>query len=309
MKILIAGGTGFVGQHLIPALVQQQHDITVLGRDLAKINKTFSNTVQGVEWQQLDVHSLSTFDAIINLSGYSIGDKRWSPSVKQLIKTSRVETTRKLALLCAELGNTAPRLLNASAIGIYGLTTQRVGHTGPAPLLDETSAIPFGQPTDFLSEVGQEWESALMPAIEAGCAVTIMRFGVVLGKAGGVLARLLPTVKLGLASVLGSGNQGFSWIAMPDLVAAVEFLLAQRKLQGPFNVTSPHPLSQRDFIKALAVAYHRPCFLTAPAPILKLIMGQMADELLLQGQWIYPQRLLTAGFMFRHDPIEKAVGP
>ena len=261
----------------------------------------FGATVPVIEWSALNLDGVAVFDAIINLAGYSIADQRWKPSVKQRIKTSRVHTTQQLAALCARLGPAAPYLLNASATGIYG--TQAAS---AAPhRIDENQALTF-PPNDFASEITQAWEAALSPAIDAGCTVSTMRFGVIVTQTGGVLAKLLPSVKWGLASVIGSGHQGISWMHMRDAIAAIAHLLAHPTL-GPFNFTSPHPLTQRDFIRAVAKAYHRPCFLRTPAIVLKLLLGQLADEFLIRGQWVYPQRLLDSGFHFQYPHLHEAL--
>lgn len=303
MNILIAGGTGFVGTALIQRLLKEHHQVTVLGRSLAKIKSRFPE-LTAITWDKLQTTDLKYFDLIINLAGENIGEKRWTSALKQKIIHSRVDSTEQLARCCAKLGSRAPRLLNASAIGIYGLHEHYPEQRQP---VDETDSIDLEHPRDFLSEVGIAWEQALQPALDAGVPTTILRFGVVLDKKAGVLKKLLPSVKMGLAAVIGQGLQGFSWIHLEDLIAAILFIIAHPELAGPINCTSPHPVSQGEFIHQLAQVYKRPCFLKLPAFIFKTLLGEMAEELMIKGQKVYPSRLLAADFQFRYATLASAL--
>lgn len=297
MNILICGASGFVGQALVKTL-KDQHALTLLGRNINKLKKTFGDHQPCMTWDNLTQETLKIFDAVINLAGENIGDKRWSSARKKAILQSRVSTTQKLATLCARLGEHSPRLLNTSAIGVYGLSENTV--------FDEHSTLPK-PPCDFLSEVGQAWEAALLPAIEANVNVTIMRFAVVLSPEGGAMKKLLPSFKLGFGAVLGSGQQAFSWIALEDLTRAISFLLDHPQQHGVFNLVADEVVIQKQFAEKLACTLHRPCFMRMPAGAVKALFGQMGDELLLQGQHVKNTRLASAGFRFKYPTLNDAL--
>ena len=294
MNILIAGGTGFLGSALVIAL-KQKHEVTVVGRHLA------SGEGQ-LNWQ--DLHTLENYDMVINLAGENIGEEKWTLERKENILTSRIETTHKLASLCAIAQNPKPRLLNASAIGIYGLQEAEPSQLPPA--YDENSAIDFTSHTDFLSEVARAWEQATLPAVTAGCDVTWLRFGVILDSHGGALRKMLPAFKSGLGSVIGSGQQPFTWVSRHDVIRAIEFIIEQH-ITGPVCIVAPNAITQRQFAQALAKALHRPCYLTLPGWLIRMLFGQMGDELLLRGQHVKPSRLQELGFSFDFPIIEKAL--
>ena len=299
MKILIAGATGMIGQALVTAW-QGQHDITVLGRDRVKLKKSFPN-LKKMTWAQLD--SATTFNVVINLAGANIGQGRWTAKRKQMILQSRVQTTKRLAKWCASETN-PPRLLNASAIGVYGLlktTTEQERH-----VFDEQSSVP-NPPQDFLAKVAVTWEQALLEAEQAGVPVTKMRFGVVLTKHGGALAKMLPTFKLGLGGPIGTGEQPFSWVALSDVVRALTFLLEHPALTGPINIVAPAVVSQQQFAKTLGKILHRPTIMRLPAWLVKALFGQMGEELLLNGITVQAKRLTAAGFHFSHNTLEQAL--
>ena len=304
MKIVVCGATGFVGRNLIPALLNEQHQILVVGRDTSKTQQIFEKSVSYSNWEQLDQISPDEFDVIINLSGENIADKRWTSSQKEKIKSSRVNTTQKIISWCLKSSNKKQHIYNASAIGIYGLQTNQT--TLPARLT-ESSQIPFGNPSDFLSDVGQAWENAAQPAIEAGLPVTFMRFGVILKRNEGMLKKLEMPFSLGLGCILGQGNQAFTWIDIDDLIRAIIFLLNHPDIRGPINLCSPDCVSQKDFAKTLARVLHRPLFLKLPAPIIKILFGQMGVELLLGGQNVYPERLQQLGFQFLYPDLYSAL--
>lgn len=304
MKILVAGGTGFIGRYLISQLLVQQQNVTVLSRYTKKVFDQYTTAkIDAIDWNNLDKLDPNQFDVVINLCGHNIGESRWTKVVKQEIKKSRIETTHSLAQWCAKASK-SPHLYNASAIGIYGLQT--VSEILPERLTEATE-IHFNQATDFLSEVGHKWEQALAPALEKNIKVTVMRFAPVLKKNEGVLKKLMPIFNLGLGGPLGSGNQAFSWIYIDDLVKAILFLLNHSEVVGPVNMCAPQCVKQREFARSLGKVMHRPAFLTTPAWILKLFYGQMAEELLLSGQNTYPERLLKLGFSFSYPNLEAAL--
>lgn len=303
MKIIIAGGTGFVGRYLIAALLSDQHEISVLSRDVEKVRRLFGLQITAVHWDQINQLDASQFDAVINLAGQNIGERRWSDAVKQAIKASRVDTTKLLARWLAKASN-PPHLYNASAIGIYGL--QPI-HSSLSLRFTEATEVKSNHATDFLSEVGREWEQATSPASDAGVAVTIMRFAPVLKKGEGVLKKLTPVFNLGLGGPIGSGKQAFSWVHIDDLVNAIQFLLKHPQIVGPINISAPECVMQKTFAKSLAKTMHRPALLPTPAWVLKLVFGQMAEELLLSGQNMYPARLLENGYDFLYPNLDAAL--
>ncbi len=299
MNILIAGASGMIGQALVEAL-QTEHALSVLGRDKNKLQALFSN-LQAFTWDKLTAKDLKNFAVVINLAGENVGEKRWSLAQKKRILQSRVQTTEQLTGLCIELGADAPRLISASAIGIYGL--QKTIKQQKETIYTEQSALP-DRPEDFLSQVGQAWEAPLHKAKQAGVSVTVLRFSVVLSKRGGALAKLLPSFKCGLGARLGSGEQPFSWVALSDVVAAIKFLLQQPEAAGVFNVVAPQVVSQHEFAKVLAKVLQRPYFLVMPKSVVKLLFGQMGDELLLNGQHVTGHALRDLGFVYEYGSLK-----
>ena len=303
MKILVAGATGSVGRSLVPQLLKSNHEVTVLGRDMVKIFKIFGNSVAAVTWSQLKTIDAENFQAIINLTGETISQLRWTEKIKQRIIDSRVHAIKEL-FAWSENATNKPHLYNASAIGTYGLQTTQ---DALPPRLTESTVIPFGNPTDFLSFVGQTWETAAQQGNAQNQAVTIMRFGVVLEKDEGILKKLAPAFALGMGSIMGSGQQAFTWIQIDDLVAAIIFLLNHPDITGPVNLCAPECVSQKEFAKTLASVMRKPIFITMPDFLIKILFGQMGAELLLSGQNIYPERLNQSGFNFTYKDISSAL--
>ena len=303
MKILIAGGTGFIGKHLISALLKEENELFVLGRNKEKINRLFNNKVNSLNWSELNNYGPDNFDAVINLTGHNIGASRWTKTAKQLIKNSRLQTTQQLAVWCSQTEN-PPHLYNASAIGIYGL--QPTSAEVPKSLTENTP-IQWNQPTDFLSEIGQQWEQAAKSALDANVPVTFMRFAVVLKHNEGALKKIMPAFKFGLGGKLGSGQQAFCWVYIEDLINAILFLLKHPEITGAVNICAPECVTQKQFAQTLGKVLHRPALLTTPAWLLKILFGQMAEELLLSGQCVYPEKLLASGFEFTYPTLEAAL--
>ncbi|MDF2867174.1 MAG: Epimerase family protein [Gammaproteobacteria bacterium] len=305
MKYIIAGGTGFIGQALVRHWLQKGYKITVVGRSKNKIQTLFNNQVNGLTWEQLlqqPATSIQEARAIINLAGENIGTKIWSTQRKRILIESRVHPTKTLAKLCAKLGKNSPPLLNASGVGIYGLQDKL---TDGAVFTENTPIDDIGQ--SFLTKIGQKWEEALKPAKDAGVRTVAMRFGVVLSLHGGVLKQLLPLYKLGLGGRLGTGQQPFAWISLIDLCAAIDFIIQHTELVGAVNLVAPHAITQYQLAVALSQALNRPCLFKIPAGLLKFFLGEMADELLLHGQRVVPQKLLAAGFLFQNANLASAL--
>ena len=295
MKILITGGTGFVGSFLSPYLVHRGHHVVAIGtrpchtfdRGDRFVYVSTDTTVPG-SWQD----RVSEVDAVINLAGRNIF-RYWTDSTKRQIYESRILTTRNLVMAMRE--KQCPILLNTSAIGYFGDRGDE--------LLNESS--PAGG--DFLANVSVDWEKEALQAQAKGARVALLRFSVILGKNGGALARMLPAFKYFAGGPMGSGRQWFSWMHIQDLAAAVELILVNDDMKGAFNFCSPHPERNQAFAKALGKALGRPAFLRIPAFVLKSIMGELGD-VLLSSQRCVSQKLQHHGFEFRYPVLKNALG-
>ncbi len=301
MRILIAGATGFIGQALVHHLSAHHHTLIVLGRDINKIRKIFGSQVEGISWKELNLGHIKKVDAIINLTGANISDRRWDSKRQLEILESRVSSTGLLANFCSELAANAPVLLNASAVGIYNPVYSIDDQT---KLNDENIAINYRESPNFLAEVARSWEMATWVARDQGVRVVNLRFAVVLGKTGGILKKLLPSFKLFLGAKIGSGQQPFPWVSLVDVMRAIQFILENPAIEGPVNIVSPKLITQAEFANTLAKVLHRPRFLTVPAWIVKRVWGQMGEELLLQGVSVKPTKILAYGFVFENDNLE-----
>ncbi|KTD82194.1 TIGR01777 family oxidoreductase [Legionella waltersii] len=295
MNILIAGASGFIGTVLVNHL-SQSHKITVLGRQLEKLESIFSTDIRLLTWDSLKLDDVKQYELIINLSGSSIGAKRWSPKVKNELIESRTRTNQQLIQWCIN-HDAKPRFFCANAIGIYGAQEMSTG------IFDEKSPLPQSS-DDFLQHVGLVWEQSLKNAIDAGIPVTTLRFGVVFKQGEGMLKQLELPFRLGMGSILGGGNQTLSWIYYKDLINAIDFLIEHQEVTGPVNITSPYPVTQKEFAQQFAKALKRPLFLKTPGLVIKILFGEMGDYLLLKGQKVLPGRLNELGFKFTYPKIE-----
>ena len=300
MNILIAGGSGLIGRALITSL-KNSHQISVIGRNKSKLRQQFTTPISCYDWDELNEINAQEIDTVINLCGYNIADRRWSNAIKQQLITSRINTTHALTQWAIRQRG-MPHLICANAVGIYGIQDKQDNQS-----FDEESILHPDTPSDFLHEIGMRWQQALEPAIEYGMAVTSTRFGVVLKKNQGMLGKLQLSFYLGLGSLIGDGKQVLSWIVLDDLISALQFLITQPHLTGPFNLTSPYPVSQAEFAQTLAKTLHRPLLLRLPASVVRLLFGEMGECLLLSGQRVIPKRLLLAGFNFRYPKISEAL--
>lgn len=280
-----------LGSAIARALVQQ-------GKKTLRLVRRDVRTPEELRWNpqagELDTSRLENLSAAIHLSGANVSARRWTENYKREMTESRVGTTRLIAEALARLKNPPPVLISASAIGFYGNRGDQV--------LNEDSPAGNG----YFPSLCAAWEAAALPAKEAGIRVVYLRFGVVIGRNGGAMARLIPLFKLGLGGSLGDGRQWMSWISETDAVAAALFALQTDNLAGAVNATSPQPVTNAEFTRALSRAIHRPAFMTAPAFALRLAFGEMADEALLSSTRAYPKRLLDAGFVFAHPTIGEA---
>ena len=300
MRIVVAGGTGFIGRMLCQRLANAGHTVTVLTRNPEKARTTLYHAVRIVPWQgfrgQAEELSkaLGECDVVINLAGSPIADGRWTPQAKDLLRQSREGTTTAIVTTLAKLKTRPVLLMNASAIGYYG------SH-GDEELTEET---PSGD--GFLASLCREWEGAARAAERLGVRVVMPRIGVVLGKDGGALTKMLPIYRLGLGGPLGHGKQWMSWIHLDDLVELLMFLM-NNAAGGLVNATAPHPVTNAEFSKTLGQTLGRPAFLRTPGFVMKLVFGDMADELLLTGQRVIPHRAQSSGFHFRFPFIAGAL--
>lgn len=295
MNILITGGTGFIGKPLCASLIKQGHSLTVLSRRSAHVPKLCGATVSAVS--TLDSLTADThFDAIINLAGEGIVDKRWSKQRKQQLLDSRIQTTNQLIDYISRAKQKPFVLINGSAIGFYGDTGDEV--------LTENSIASISN--DFAHRLCVEWEQTAHKAADDGVRLCLLRTGLVVGKDGGFLQRMLTPFKLGLGGRIGHGQQWMSWIHRSDLIGMIEMLLDSSELAGIFNATAPNPVTNNEFSQTLARLLKRPALLPVPAIVLKVAMGEMSS-LLLGGQRVIPKRFLDHGFQFQYGHLESAL--
>lgn len=300
MNILLAGASGFVGRELIRAL-KPNHRVTALGRKEIRLRYNDSDHLTYCTWDELSHLNANDYDAVINLCGYNIAASRWTHRVKKQLIDSRVKTSETL-IQWAISHHAKPHFLCANAVGIYGLQDN-----GDPASFDEDTPIDLEHPRDFLSEIGIRWQQALKPAVDYDMPVTTLRFGVVLKKTGGMLRKLMPSFYFGLGSIVGDGRQMISWVHMDDIVGAIIFLLNKPELTGPVNITSPNPVSQAQFARAMAASMHRPLLFTMPAFFIRTLFGEMGDCLLLKGQRVLPKRLIASGYTFNHAQLVEAL--
>lgn len=292
MNILITGGTGFIGQLLVPRLIADGAQVTVLTRSSAKAGQCLPPSVVAVE--SLDAVSDDMhIDAVVNLAGESLAGGRWNAKRKQAFHDSRVGLTKNLVAWMAAREQRPKVLVSGSAVGWYGAQGQ--------VQLDENS-LPV---KEYQHELCRDWEQAATGAVPLGVRVCCLRIGVVLGVGGGALASMITPFKLGLGGWLGDGDQVMSWIHRHDLVQLISTAIDDDSLRGPVNATAPHPVSNKHFSKALGAALKRPVVMPVPAPALRLMVGGMA-HLLLTGQHVLPKRALAHGFEFAYPTVESA---
>ena len=289
--IAIAGSSGLIGSALAAALRAADH------RVLRIVRRTPANPEE-LHWNpdsgEFDVDALAEVDAVVNLCGVSIDQRRWSGAFKQSLRDSRIAPTEVLAKAVAEAG--VETLINASAVGYYGNTKDRV--------VDENDRAGSG----FLAQLCQDWEAATLPAQYGGARVVVARTGVVLAAAGRVLRRMRPLFSFGLGARLGSGRQYMSWISLEDEVRALLFAISHPALSGPVNVTGPAPVTNAEFTTAFGRVVNRPTPLVLPGFAVRAALGEVAEEALLVGQRAIPSALERAGFQFHHNTIGEALG-
>jgi len=289
MGILIFGGSGLVGTALTAALRAD-------GKDAVAVR---APRVGDLKWDPAadatELAAMEGADAIVHLAGASIGDGRWTPERKQILRSSRVDSTRLLVEAMARLQRKPRVFVCASAVGYYG-------SRGDEVLTESSSA---GE--DFLGKLTQDWEAQARRAEEIGIRTVLSRFGVILSAKGGALPKMLTPFKLGVGGQLGDGRQWMPWVALDDVVTAIQWAIANPDARGAINMVSPNPAQNAEFTRVLAGALHRPAIFPAPAFALRLMLGEMADGLLLSSQRAKPERLVIAGFRFRFENLEGAL--
>jgi uncharacterized protein (TIGR01777 family) len=305
MHRIIAGATGLVGKALTEHWLKQSCKITVIGRSKQKIISMFGQRVTALTWDEITPALFNDVEVVVNFAGLGLAEKRWSEVQKQKILDSRLETTGMLASILAGLGKNAPRLFNASAIGVYGLQAHAAGQLPPQ--LNDNTAIDFDAAPDFLSRIARAWEKATLPAKDAGVSVVNLRFAVILSKEGGALPQLARPFYFFMGGPIANGEQAVSWVTLTDVIRVIDFLLAHTEITGPVNIVAPECVMQKKFAATLGKVLHRPSLLPMPAPVLKLLLGEMAQELLIEGQNIFPSKLLDAGFVFEDADILAAL--
>jgi len=294
MKVLMTGGTGFIGKYLSRYLSEQGHQIAILSRHPGKNQELDSDKITVEAWSEDLSSTLSRVDGIINLAGENISSQRWTAAVKKRILESRVKTTRAIVDGIKKTENKPKVLLSASAVNYYGdHGRDRIRETVPPA-------------NDFLGLVCQQWEDEARKAEAYDIRTVITRIGLPMQTDGGVLNKMLTPFKLGVGGPLGNGRQFFPWIHMLDLCRAFDFLLTSEELSGPFNITAPTPVTMRQFAVELGKVLHRPAWLPVPKIALEIVLGELAKPIMASMR-VVPQNLLNAGFNFQFEELGPAL--
>ncbi len=293
MKILLTGGTGFLGTALVKSFLSKDYEITLVSHNLEKFHKQFAEKVNVVEHLN-DINADDYFDIIINLAGAPIFGALWTDKRKAIIRDSRINLTANLVDKMAELKIKPKLLISGSAIGFYG-------EQGSNIVTEDTSAT-----HDFSQELCADWENNANKAIKIGVRVCLIRTGLVLGPQGGFLQRMLLPFKMGLGGTLGTGNQWMSWIHIKDWIAIVNRMILDDDMQGAYNATAPNPVTNKEFTKVFASCLNRPALLPLPSIFLKLLLGEMS-LLLLSSQRVLPNKLEMLKFKFEYSDLSLAL--
>lgn len=290
-RVAISGATGLVGTELTSLLRNAGH--SVLG--ISRSNRTPDTIVWDPSRGVTNPQQLESVDAIVHLAGENIAGARWTPAVKERIRSSRVEGTRNLVKSIASAAKRPSTLVCASAIGFYG-------NRGDEILRESSQAG-----TGYLAEVCQAWEQEALAATELGMRVVCIRIGVVLSPKGGALAKMLLPFKMGLGGIVGSGKQYWSWIGLNDLVRAIAFSIEQDSIQGPVNAVAPEPLTNLAFTKTVGKVLRRPTVFPLPGFMASIVLGEMANDLLLASTRVIPEKLQQSGFRFEQPDLKSCL--
>lgn len=291
MKVAITGASGLVGQALSEAMKRSGNEPIPVSRRRSQAGSIFWDPAKG----EIESEKLEEIDAIVHLAGESIAGGRWTNSFKQKILDSRVNGTRLIAETILKLSQPPKVFISTSAVGYYG-------NRGDATLTEDSRG---GE--GFLADVCRAWEACADRVIESPVRLAKLRFGVVLSKSGGTLALMLTPFRFGLGGVIGPGTQFMSWVTIDDVVRAIQYVLTHDEARGVFNVTSPVPVTNREFTKTLGSVIHRPTVLGIPSFAARLALGEMADELLLSSTRAVPEHLEKIGFRFEHPELKEAL--
>ncbi len=293
MKILITGGTGFIGNALTKSLTTQGYEVTVLSRNADSVEKICGSGVRALD-NLSQLNPEDAYQVIINLAGAPIFDARWSDARKQVIRESRISLTKQL-VECMAIMTVKPELLiSGSAIGYYG-------DQGDAVLTEQSTTR-----NDFSQQLCADWENEAKKAEQFGVRVCLIRTGLVLDEGGGLLQRMLLPFRLGLGGRLGDGQQWMSWIHRQDWIAIARMMITHSSMQGAYNATAPNPVTNSEFTQVLAQCLKRPTLLPLPAWLLKLLLGEMS-ALVLGSQRVLPERLLAQDFKFHYPDLASAL--
>jgi uncharacterized protein len=295
MRILMTGASGLVGTALAAELQAAGDTVNRFVRAAAGAKAGAGDVPWIPESGEMNLAVAEGADAIVNLAGASIGGGRWTAKRKTLLRSSRVDLTEHLVAALVRLKSPPKIFVSASAIGYYG-------DRGEESLTEASSS---GE--GFLSQISRDWEAAAMKAEQYGMRTIIARFGIILSRKGGALPAMLTPFKLGAGGRIGSGKQWMSWVALDDAVSAIRLAIANPAIRGPMNVVAPNPARNAGFTQALARVLHRPAIFPAPAFALRLILGEMADALLLSSQRVLPEKLTQQRFQFQYADLEPAL--
>lgn len=295
MKILVTGATGFIGRPLCGELIRGGHEVLAISRDPAKASSILPAAVKCNGWDEKELsEEIESAGAVVNLAGESVAAKRWTDAYKARLRSSRIDSTKRIVDAIKSVGKSNISLTNASAVGYYG-------DQGNREVSEETAP---GE--GFLSNLCVEWEAEARRAEEVGVRVALARTGIVLAEDGGALQKMLPPFKLGLGGPIGNGSQWFPWIHHADVIRMFCWLIDNPKARGPFNVTSPEPVTMRGFAKALGAALHRPSAIPVPGFVLRSVLGELAESLL-TGQKALPRAAEKLGFTWTYPTLEGAL--
>lgn len=295
MNIVIAGGTGLIGSHLVELLLKDDHHIYILTRNANNKKKTAKITyVNWLNEGDKPEEKLQNIDVVVNLAGQSINN-RWTKAEKKRILSSRISATKNCLTLIESLSKKPNVFLNASAVGFYG-TSQ----TNTFTEADKKAG------TDFLASVVEQWEAEATKAEKLGIRTVLLRLGVVLAKEGGALNKMLLPYKFFGGGTVGSGQQWLSWVHIDDVVKIIQFAIKNEQIIGPINITAPNPEQMKNFGKILATVLNKPHWLPAPSLALKLLLGEMS-MLVLKGQKAIPKKAEESGYQFQYPELDGAL--
>lgn len=298
MKIILAGGTGFIGRALVERIVKEKQKCILITRNPERVTNFYNGLLRVERW---DEHApvvlpelIDEGDAIVNLAGESLAAGRWTQERKKRLLQSRTTTTEAFVKVIERSKKKPSVFMNASAVGYYG------------DIADVVVAESFSRGNDFLASLVGQWEASAMEAAKSGVRVVLLRTGVVLDKAGGALTRLKMPFRFYMGGWLGSGKQWFPWIHRADVVEIILSLIKNPRISGPVNVVAPQQVTMKEFSIALSQVMRRPCWVRVPSPVLRFVLGEMAD-MLLTGSKVVPVVLRESGYQFQYPTIEKAL--